>query len=136
MLLVVEDYVNLKALAHLLDLISRDIYITFLHVVEFPISTSIYPETVTPYLEEAKKRFDNLIDWAKSQGVNADLKVVASRSIIEAVLMEADRDEYDLIVLQKAVKKMRRRISELFHRTSLERLVDKSRHVIIILPTN
>ncbi|MCS7125618.1 MAG: hypothetical protein NZ929_01730 [Aigarchaeota archaeon] len=133
-LLVVEEYVNLKALAHLLEFISRNVEITFLHVVEFPLPTSIYPETVAPYIEKAKERFRELLDWAKSQEIKAELKVVASRDLSEAVLTELENVEYDFIIIQREIKKIKRKIRELFRRTYLEKIVDKTRRVVIVLP--
>lgn len=133
-LVAVKDYLNFKALAQLLEYFHGDAKIIFLHVIEFPQSTSLYPETVTQYVEDARKKFRGLVDWANSQGVSADLRVVASRNTVESILSEAERIDADLIVLQKTLKKIERRIRRLMSQTSLEKIVEASKKIVVLLP--
>ncbi len=135
-LVAVKDYLNLKALAQLLEYFHGDVEIIFFHVIEFPQSTSLYPETVTQYVEDTGKKFRSLVEWADSQGVGANLRVVASRDVVESILSEAERIDADLIVLQKTLKKIKRRIRRLIRQTNLERIVDVSRKIVVLLPSD
>ncbi len=135
-LLAVKDYVNFKALAHFLEKLTGDIEIVFLHIIEFPFSTSLYPETISTYIEETKKNLANLLDWARAQGISAELKVTASRDVVEAIMNEADRMDADMIVLQKSLKKIKRKIRRLVRQTNLEKVVDLSKRIVVLLPTD
>lgn len=133
-LVAVKDYLNFKALAQLLEYFHGDAEIIFLHVIEFPQSTSLYPETVTQYIEDARKKFRSLVEWANSQGVSAELRVVASRNVVESVLSEAERIDADLILLQKTLKKIERRIRRLIRQTNLEKIAEVSKKIVVLLP--
>lgn len=133
-LLAIKDYVNLKALAQLIEQLHGDAQVIFLHVIEFPQSTSLYPETVREYVEEARVKLGSLIEWTSSQGINAYLRVVASRDVVETVLSEAERTDADMIVLQKTSNKIKRRVRRLMSQTNLEKIVEASKKIVVILP--
>jgi len=133
-LLAVKDYVNFKALADLLEMLTGDMEIVFLHIIEFPLSTSLYPEMISTHIEETRGKLQNLLEWAKAQGINAGLRVTASRDVVEAIISEAEKIDADMIVLQKSLKKIKRRIRRLVRQTNLEKVVDLSKRIVVLLP--
>jgi nucleotide-binding universal stress UspA family protein len=135
-LLAVKDYVNFKALADLLETLTGDIEIVFLHIIEFPLSTSLYPEMISAHIEEARSKLQNLLDWARTQGINADLRVTASRDVVEAIMSEAEKIDANMIVLQKSLKKIKRKIRRLVRQTNLERVVGLSKRIVVLLPAD
>lgn len=136
LLIAVKDHINFKALANLLDALTGDIEIVFLHIIEFPMSTSLYPEIVSTYVEEAKKKFGNLAEWTRSQGIKAELKVAVSRDVFEAIMTEAENVDASMIVLQKSLKKIKRKIRKLARRTNLEKVVEASERIVVLLPAD
>lgn len=135
-LVAVKDFVNFKALANLLETLTGDTEIIFFHVIEFPMSTSLYPETVSTYVDEAKKKLGSLVDWARSQGFKAYLKITASRDVVEAIMTEAEELDVSIIVLQKSLKKIKRKIRKLARRTNLEKIAEESERVVVLLPAD
>jgi nucleotide-binding universal stress UspA family protein len=135
-LLAVKDYVNFKALADLLETLTGDIEIVFLHIIEFPLSTSLYPEMISAHIEEARSKLQNLLDWARTQGINADLRLTASRDVVEAIMSEAEKIDANMIVLQKSLKKIKRKIRRLVRQTNLERVVGLSKRIVVLLPAD
>lgn len=133
-LLIFREQVNLRALAHLVEMLSGKVHITFLHVLEFPPTTPIDEGTVTPLVNEAKRKFMDLIEWAKSQNIEADLRVVASRDMYEAALVELDRSDYDIVALQWKTMGTRKRFWGVFTRGGPFKLIEGSKHVVVILP--
>lgn len=134
-LLAVKDVLNHEALITLLKILPRDkteIYV--LHVLEFPFHTSLYTELVQPYIDEAKKKFSELIKWIEAEGFSVQLRVVASRDTAEAILSEAENLDASMIVLQKTLKKFRRRVRKVLRWTNLERVMDTSKKIVIIFP--
>ncbi|MCF8884857.1 MAG: universal stress protein [Nitrososphaerota archaeon] len=134
-LLAVKDVLNHEALITLLKLLPKDkaeIYV--LHVLEFPFHTSLYDELVQPYIDEAKKKFSELVKWIEMEGFNVQLRVVASRDIAEAILSEAENLDANIVVLQKTLKKFRRRVRKVLRWTNLERVIDTSKRIVIIFP--
>jgi len=135
-LLAVKDYVNFKALADLLEMLTGDIEIVFLHIIEFPLSTSLYPEMISTHIEQTRNKLQNLLDWAKTQRINADLRITASRDVVEAIMSEAEKINADMIVLQKSLKKIKRKIRRLVSQTNLEKVVDLSKRIVVLLPAD
>ncbi|MCL7382887.1 MAG: universal stress protein [Thaumarchaeota archaeon] len=135
-LFAVKDYVNFKALTDLLETLTRDIEIVFLHIIEFPLSTPLYPEMISTHIEETRNKLQNLLDWAKAQGINADLRITASRDIVEAIISEAEKIDADMIVLQKSLKKIKRKIRRLARQTNLEKVTDLSKRIVVLLPSD
>ncbi|MEM1583368.1 MAG: universal stress protein [Nitrososphaerota archaeon] len=135
-LIAVKNDVNFKALANMLDMLTRDIEIVFLHIIEFPMPTSLYSEVVSTYVEEARKKLGNLVEWARSQGIGADLRVTASRDVFEAIMTEAEKVEAGMIILQKSSKKIERKIRKLVRRTNLEKVVEASERIVVLLPAD
>lgn len=133
-LVAVRDYVNKVAFIQLLHLLPPNTQITFLHVVRFPLSASLYPELVSPLLDEGRRRFSELVEWAEAQGFSAELRVVAARDVVETILEEAEALDCELIVVQKSSKSLRERIVTPFYRTTSEKLIGVSRRPVAVLP--
>ena len=104
-------------------------YVLF-HVIELPVSTATYRETVGYLVADSYKKLESLRNWLMNEGYDVALKVVAARDVVAGILEELDRNHYSLVLLQR---KKRGRLG-LLSKSTTQRLLKRLATPILIMP--
>lgn len=129
-LIAVKDDFNKEAFLSAMHPMSGKVHLIFYHVVELPLTSPMYKDLVEPVLDERRKKFERLVEWAERQGFKASLKVVPARDAASSIIEETYRESYALIVVQKVKKSLTEKL-----RLGLsEKLIHSLKLPILILP--
>lgn len=88
-------------------------YLTLLHVIETPVSTPLGTEGMDDIFKESETKIAPIRDWLNGQGYVANIKMVVARRVADAIIEEANSNDYSLIFMMK-----RRKLKGFFTRFS------------------
>jgi nucleotide-binding universal stress UspA family protein len=104
--------------------------IVLFHVVELPSRT--VPIEVISHREEialANEILSPVAEWLKKEGYSARKKIVVARDISEAIVTEANSEDYAFVVMTK--RRPKKGAKGLFHRSVSERVIRSTKCMVL-----
>jgi nucleotide-binding universal stress UspA family protein len=113
----------------------KDPEIVLFHVVELPSRT--VPIEVVSQKEEitlAEEVLSPIAEWLKEQGCISRKKIVVARDVAEAIVNEANAEDYAFVIMTK--RHPRKGFRGLFHRSVSERVIRETRCMVLTTLTS
>ena len=113
----------------------RDCSYVLFHVIEIPISSPIYNDALNQLISKAEQKLRETQEWLSRQGYSAEVKVVASRDVVDGILEETEKYPYSLVLLHK--KKRRRVVEQVmlaFVKSTSQGLIQESSIPVMVIP--
>lgn len=108
----------------------KDPEIVLFHVVEMPSRT--VPIEVVSHKEEialADEILSPISEWLKEQNYAARKKIVVARDVAEAIVNEANADDYVFVIMTK--REPKKGVGGLFHRSVSERVIRQAKCMVL-----
>lgn len=108
----------------------KDPEIVLFHVVEMPSRT--VPIEVISYKEEialADEVLSPTAEWLEKEGYGTRKKIVVAREVAEAIVTEANSEDYTFVIMTK--RRPRKGVRGLFHRSVSERVIRGSKCMVL-----
>ena len=108
----------------------KDPEIVLFHVVEMPSRT--VPIEVVSHKEEialADEVLSPIAEWLKKEGYVTRKKIVVARDVAEAIVNEANAEDYAFVVMTK--RKPKKGVRGLFHHSVSERVIRDTKHMVL-----
>jgi nucleotide-binding universal stress UspA family protein len=113
----------------------KDPEIVLFHVVELPSRTA--PIEVVSHREEitlADEVLSPIAEWLKEQRCTSRKKIVVARDIAEAIVNEANAEDYAFVIMTKRHPK--KGVKGLFHHSISERVIRETKCMVLTTLTN
>jgi len=113
----------------------KDPEIVLFHVVELPSRT--VPIEVVSRKEEialAGEILAPISDWLKEQGYASRKKIVVARDVAEAIVNEANAEDYAFVIMTK--RQPRKGLRGVFHRSVSERVIRETECMVLTTLTS
>ena len=113
----------------------KDPEIVLFHVVELPSRTA--PIEVVSHREEitlADEVLSPIAEWLKEQRCTSRKKIVVARDIAEAIVNEANAEDYAFVIMTKRHPK--KGVKGLFHHSISERVIQETKCMVLTTLTN
>lgn len=95
--------------------------ITLLHVVQAPVQTPLDAPELADIVASVNEPIENLADWLRKQNYNVDVKIITARSIVDAIVDEANTSEYSFVFMMK--RRMTRGIRSFFSKSVTQHVI-------------
>jgi len=108
----------------------KDPEIVLFHVVEMPSRT--VPIEVVSHKEEislAEEILSPTAQWLDDQGYATRKKIVVARDVAEAIVTEANSNDYTFVIMTK--RRPRKGMKGLFHRSVSEKVIREAKSMIL-----
>jgi nucleotide-binding universal stress UspA family protein len=108
----------------------KDPEIVLFHVVELPSRT--VPIEVVSHKEEitlADEVLSPIAKWLKEQGCTSSKKIVVARNVAEAIVNEANAEDYAFVIMTK--RHPRKGLGGIFHRSVSERVIREAKCMVL-----
>jgi len=108
----------------------KDPEIVLFHVVEMPSRT--VPIEVISHKEEialADEVLSPTAKWLEKEGYSVRKKIVVARSVAEAIVAEANAEDYTFVIMTK--RRPQKGIGGLFHRSVSEQVTREARSMVL-----
>ena len=137
MLVPIADRADRQLMTRALYALSafKDPEIVLFHVVEMPSRT--VPIEVVSYKEEialADEVLSPITEWLKKEGYVTRKKIVVARDVAEAIVNEANSEDYAFVVMTK--RQPKKGVRGLFHHSVSERVIRETRCMVLTTLTS
>lgn len=108
----------------------KDPEIVLFHVVEMPSRT--VPIEVTSHKAEialADEVLSPTAKWLEKEGYSVRKKIVVARSVAEAIVTEANAEDYTFVIMTK--RRPKKGIGGLFHRSVSEQVTREAKSMVL-----
>ena len=108
----------------------KDPEIVLFHVVEMPSRT--VPIEVISYKEEialADEVLSPISEWLKEQGYVTRKKIVVARDVAEAIVNQANSEDYAFVIMTK--REPKKGVRGLFHHSVSERVIRETKCMVL-----
>jgi len=108
----------------------KDPEIVLFHVVEMPSRT--VPIEVISHKEEialADEVLSPTAKWLEKEGYSVRKKIVVARSVAEAIVTEANAEDYTFVIMTK--RRPKKGIEGLFHRSVSEQVTREAKSMVL-----
>lgn len=108
----------------------KDPEIVLFHVVEMPSRT--VPIEVISHKEEialADEVLSPTAKWLEKEGYSVRKKIVVARSVAEAIVTEANAEDYTFVIMTK--RRPKKGIGGLFHRSVSEQVTREAKSIVL-----
>jgi nucleotide-binding universal stress UspA family protein len=108
----------------------KDPEIVLFHVVEMPSRT--VPIEVVSHKEEialADEVLSPIAEWLKNEGYVTRKKIVVARDVAEAIVNEANDEDYTFVIMTK--RQPKKGIGGLFHHSVSERVIRETKSMVL-----
>ncbi|WP_455285471.1 universal stress protein [[Eubacterium] cellulosolvens] len=110
----------------------KDPEIVLFHVVEMPSRT--VPIEVISHKEEitlADEVLSPTAKWFEKEGYRTRKKIVVARDVAEAIVTEANSEDYTFVVMTK--RRPKKGVKGLFHRSVSERVIRETKCMVLTM---
>jgi nucleotide-binding universal stress UspA family protein len=137
MLVPIADRADRQLMTRALYALSafKDPEIVLFHVVEMPSRT--VPIEVVSHKEEialADEVLSPITEWLKKEGYVTRKKIVVARDVTEAIVNEANAEDYAFVIMTKRHPK--KGVRGLFHHSVSERVIRETRCMVLTTLTS